>query len=285
MKPLTVLWTCLALFGFAGNSLLCRLALRTGDIDASSFTTLRLVSGAVTLGLLARQPAATLLSAGSKLSALALFLYAAPFSYAYVALPAGTGALILFGAVQATMLSHAIFKGERPSLCTWFGLGLALSGLIALNAPGASAPSGKGALCMLVAGIAWGIYSLRGKRSQAKPLLATAANFVLAVPLTLAFSALTLPFLDVVLTSRGVLLAITSGALASGVGYSLWYAALPALRASQAAIIQLLVPVLAAVSGVVLLEEPVSMRLIACGGAIVLGVVLALPAPTKHQPT
>lgn len=277
MKASTALKVSLALLGFAGNSLLCRLALRSGDIDAATFTTVRLVSGALVLSLLVMKDRASLLGAGSAASALALFAYAAPFSYAYVQLPAATGALILFGCVQSTMIGHALATGERPGARGWLGILLALGGVVGLNADGANAPSVWGALSMALAGIAWGVYSLRGRRSSAPPLLATTSNFVRAVPFTLLWTAASLYVGEANANLRGVGLAIASGTLASGLGYSLWYSALPELAATHAAIVQLLVPVVAGMLGLLLLSEPLTLRLLACGATILLGVVLTLP--------
>ncbi len=282
MTSRALLLSCLSLLGFAGNSLLCRVALKAHEIDAVTFTSLRLTSGALTLWLLSRKPARAVLAAGSKLSALALFLYAAPFSYAYTVLPSGTGALILFGAVQSTMLGVAVVRGERPGALSVCGFVLALLGLLALQAPGVSAPSAHGALAMLIAGISWGVYSLRGRQAKAPPLVTTAANFALSIPLTLALQALALPWLELRLTMRGAMFALASGMFASGVGYSLWYAALPSLKASQAAVMQLLVPVIAAAGGVWLLDEPLTTRLVLCGSVIVLGVMLALPGIARR---
>jgi drug/metabolite transporter (DMT)-like permease len=276
----TALLTVLALAGFAANSLLCRAALAGGGqrIDAVSFTAVRIVSGMVMLGVLLAARRGRY-RGGSWASALALVAYAVGFSLAYVRIGAGVGALILFGCVQATMLGTGIFQGERPSVREWVGLALALGGLAWLTAPGASAPDAVGALLMAGAGVAWGVYSLRG-RGSTDPLAATARNFLLGVPWVLGFAALSAlagrwtPHA----TAAGVGLAVASGALASGVGYSLWYAALPHLTATRAAIVQLCVPVLAAVGGVALLGEAVTARLVGAGTALLCGVLLALTA-------
>jgi len=263
----------LALVGFAGNSLLCRLALRGGEIDAASFTGVRLATGALALVLLAGRSA---FRRGSWLSALALFVYAAPFSFAYLRLGAGVGSFILFASVQATMLGTAIAVGERPSPRVWLGLVIAVAGLVALTLPGAAAPDPLGSALMIVAGIAWGIYSLRG-RGGADPLAATAGNFARSLPLAaLLVAGALLAQAPLSATPRGLALAAASGALASGVGYSLWYAALRVLRATTAAVLQLVVPVLAAGGAVVLLAEPVTGRLLLSGAAITGGVALAL---------
>lgn len=272
--------TVLALVGFAANSLLCRAALAGGGrlIDAASFTTVRLASGALVLGLLLAARRGRY-RGGSWPSSLALVAYAVGFSLAYVRIGTGVGALILFGCVQATMLGTGIAKGERPSPLEWAGLALALGGLAWLTMPGASAPDPVGAVLMAGAGVAWGVYSLRG-RGGTDPLAATAHNFLLGVPWVLGFAALNAlaggwaPHG----TARGVGLAVASGALASGVGYSLWYAALPSLTATRAAIVQLSVPVLAAAGGVLLLSESMSPRLLGAGTALLCGVLLALTA-------
>ena len=259
----------LALVGFAGNSLLCRLALRSGEIDAATFTGVRLATGALALWLLARRPG------GSWLSALALFAYAAPFSFAYLRLGAGVGAFILFASVQATMLGSAIASGERPGARVWLGLAIAVGGLVALTLPGAAAPDPLGSALMIVAGIAWGVYSLRG-RGVADPLAATAGNFARTLPLAALLVAATLTQAPLSASPRGLALAAASGALASGVGYSLWYAALRVIRATTAAVLQLVVPVLAAAAAVALLGEPATLRLVLSGAAITAGVALAL---------
>ncbi|MCP3139667.1 DMT family transporter [Pyxidicoccus xibeiensis] len=275
----TGVFTVLALVGFAANSLLCRAALAGGGrlIDAASFTGVRLVSGAVVLAVLLRMRSGRR-EGGSWPSALALFAYAAGFSLAYVRIGAGVGALLLFGCVQATMLGTGLVRGERPRAREVAGLLLALGGLVGLTAPGASAPDTVGAALMAGAGVAWGVYSLRG-RGNRTPLAATADNFLRSVPFTVALSGVGWLVQGTPhATGRGVALAVASGALASGVGYSLWYAALPHLTATRAAIVQLSVPVLAAVGGVLLLGEVVTLRLALAGGALLAGVLLALSA-------
>jgi drug/metabolite transporter (DMT)-like permease len=280
--------TAAALVGFAANSLLCRAALRPRLVDAATFTTVRLVSGALVLVVLAglarpaSSPVATL-RAGSWLSAGALFAYAAAFSFAYVRIGAAVGALLLFGAVQATMLGWGLFRGERPRAAEWAGLAVALFGVVALVAPGLSAPDPVGAALMIAAGVAWGAYSLRGRgRSSSPPLVVTAAHFARAVPLTAALSVIALR--PGHLSARGALLAAASGALASGVGYSLWYAALPAMTATRAAIVQLSVPLLAAAGAVALLGEPLTPRVALSGAAILGGVALAVVKPSSLRP-
>jgi drug/metabolite transporter (DMT)-like permease len=273
------LLTVLALVAFAGNSLLCRLALTRTSIDAASFTTIRIVAGAIVLLMLVRLRSGVHRPSGSWPSALALFVYAAGFSFAYVQLPAGTGALLLFGAVQATMISIGVLRGERLTTVQGGGLLLAYAGLIGLVLPGLAAPPVVPALLMLAAGAAWGVYSLRG-RGAGDPTSVTAGNFIRAVPMALAMSGAAAASRTV--DPAGVIYAVASGALASGVGYAIWYTALRGLRATTAATVQLSVPVIAALGGVLLLREPLSLRLIGAGAAILGGV--ALVVLTRHTP-
>ncbi len=279
-----ILLTLFAMLSFAGNSVLCRLALRQTAIDAASFTTIRLLSGALMLALLVhfRRPAATVAAGapggkrgigGNWPSACALFAYAGGFSFAYLSLPTGTGALLLFGAVQATMILAGLWSGERFSARQAGGLALALAGLVAIMLPGLSAPPLGGALLMLSAGIAWGIYSLRG-RGVADPAGATAGNFLRAAPLSLLLSAVLLAQQQ--LDRLGMLYAVLSGALASGIGYAVWYAALRGLTATRAASVQLSVPVIAALAGVLFLHEPISLRLLLASVAILGGIALVV---------
>ena len=279
-SPAAVLALCTAaLIGFAANSLLCRAALGARSIDAASFTAIRIASGALVLLLLAGRAAPR---TGSWPSAAALFAYAAAFSFAYLRLTAATGALILFALVQATMIGVGIWRGERPRALEWLGLALAAGGLVALTLPGLAAPDPLGAALMAAAGVAWGIYSLRG-RGAANPLAVTADNFARAVPFA-ALLLVAIPLAGGRITTRGALLAATSGALASGIGYSLWYAALPHLRATRAAIVQLSVPVLAALGAVVTLGESISLRLAAATAAILGGVLIAMLARSSARP-
>ena len=274
------LLTALALAAFAGNSLLCRAALAHGAIDAAGFTLLRLVSGAVVLWALVRWRADSRAGRGSWRSALALFAYAAAFSFAYRQLTAATGALLLFGAVQATMSAHGLWRGERLRGLQLAGLVLACAGLVGLLLPGLSAPPLTGALLMLAAGVAWGVYSLRG-RGAGDPLQVTTGNFLRAVP----FAALLALLLSAqfAATPAGIGYAIASGALASGVGYAIWYTALPHLRATTAATVQLAVPVIAALGGVLLLGEAVTVRLLVASVAILGGIALVVgAAPPPH---
>jgi drug/metabolite transporter (DMT)-like permease len=278
-RPLrTAALTAATLLCFAANSLLCRAALGPGTIDAASFTGIRLLSGAVVLAVIVRAAGGRGhgLEHGSWQSAGALFAYAVAFSFAYLRIGAGVGALVLFGAVQATMLGWAMATGERPRLAEWLGLALALGGLAALTLPGAHAPDPIGLALMAAAGVFWGIYSLRG-RGAPRPLAATAANFALSLPMGLVLVALVLITTGHGhVSQRGALLAVASGALASGVGYSIWYAALRGLTATRAAIVQLAVPVIAAGAAIGLLGETLSPRLVGSGCAILVGVGIAL---------
>lgn len=269
-----MVFTLLAMAAFAGNSLLCRLALQQTAIDPASFTSLRLVSGAAMLWLLVRLRGGAK-QGGSWPAALALFVYAAGFSFAYVSLPTGTGALILFGAVQASMIGYGLWRGERLGRPQLWGMALALLGLLGLLLPGATAPSLGGSLLMLAAGAAWGLYSLLGQGS-AQPLGDTAGNFLRALPLAAMLSGLSLSKAS--LDGGGSALALASGALTSGLGYALWYAVVPALAATTAATVQLSVPLLAAFGGVVLLAEPLTLRLVLAAVAILGGVALSVLA-------
>jgi len=278
--PQTTLLTTLTMIAFASNSLLNRLALGQKTIDAVSYTTIRLVSGAIMLFLIAnlQKKSGSRALGGSWLSAALLFLYAITFSFAYLSLSTGTGALILFGTVQVTMLLFALRSGERPQLLEWAGLLLALGGLVYLVFPGLTAPSPPGSVLMMTAGIAWGFYSIRGRGSQ-NPLADTAGNFMYAVPMVLAIRLLSLSYLDV--STRGVFLAILSGTLASGVGYVIWYTALRGLTTTRAAIVQLSVPVIAAWSGVFFLAENVSVRLFVAAVLILGGIGLSVLSRDK----
>jgi drug/metabolite transporter (DMT)-like permease len=278
-----VLLTTFTLVAFAANSILCRMALGGGLIDPVSFTTLRLVSGTLVLILLSRATVESTPSSarGSWVSGLALFSYAIAFSLAYLSLNAGMGALILFGAVQATMIGAGLKSGERLYAVQWLGLITAFGGLVYLVSPGIAAPDPLGALLMSIAGIAWGIYSVRGK-GVAAPVLSTTANFVRSVPLAAIAS--------VVVISRafaetpGILLALVSGSVTSGLGYVLWYKALRGLTTTQASIVQLLVPVLAAFGGVALLAEEVSVRLAIASTLILGGVAMAVLSKAATTP-
>jgi drug/metabolite transporter (DMT)-like permease len=244
--PRVMTLTGLAMLAFAGNSLLCRLALKQTSLYASSFTTLRLVSGALVLWLIVRVRHGQAMSGGSWWSAMALFGYAAGFSFAYIHLPAATGALLLFGAVQATMIGYGLARGERFRRPQLLGLLLALGGLVGLLLPGLSAP----------------------------PLLGSAGNFMRAAPLAVLMSVLL--WGQTTLDTAGMVYAIASGALASGLGYTVWYTVLPALKATHAATVQLSVPVLATLGGVLFLGESITLRLVLASAAILGGIALVI---------
>ena len=266
--------TFLALLAFAGNSLLCRAALRHGGIDAASFTALRIFSGALMLCLLVwlrgrRGDAAT--GRGNWPSAFALFAYAAGFSFAYLTLSAATGALLLFGAVQVTMVGHGLWRGEHLRAVHKAGLAIAFAGLVVLLLPGLSAPPWRGALLMLGAGVAWGVYSVRG-RGAGDPLQVTADNFLRAAPMGAGLGLLMIGSASA--DVGGVIAALASGALASGLGYAIWYSVLPALRSTSAAVVQLGVPVLTALGGIIWLGEPLTVRFVLAATAVLGGIAL-----------
>jgi drug/metabolite transporter (DMT)-like permease len=266
--------TSLALAAFAANSLLCRLALHDGNMDPVGFTVIRLASAALALFILTRirRDGARPTRSGDWISAFWLFLYAITFSCAYVQLETGTGALLAFGAVQVTMILFGLLTGERPPRQVWAGLLLALGGVVYLLLPGASAPDWLPAASMVLAGIAWGIYSLRG-RGVRDPGAATCGNFVRTVPMVLVVGAVFVSRLQ--FTTQGLVAGIASGAIASGLGYILWYRALAYLTATRAAIVQLAAPILAALGGVAFLAEALSSRLVFAALAVCTGVVLA----------
>jgi drug/metabolite transporter (DMT)-like permease len=267
------LLTVVAMLAFAGNSLLCRVALKGTSIDPATFTTVRIVSAAIALWIILRTRGESRHIGGNWLSAFALFAYAAAFSFAYVSLAAGTGALLLFGAVQATMIGYALAHGEKLRLLQWIGLACALAGLVALVLPGLSAPPPLASFLMLCAGIAWGVYSLRGKRA-ADPTATTAGNFIRAIPFAAAISVAM--FARVSIDKTGLLFAAISGALTSGVGYVIWYAALKHIPSATAATVQLSVPLIAAAGGIVLLGEPLTARLAVSALAILGGIALVV---------
>lgn len=270
--PLRLLAAALALAGFAANSLLCRAALAGTATDPASFTALRLASGAVVLALLA-WPRQGPRAGGDWRAALWLFAYAALFSWAYLGLTAATGALLLFAAVQVTVAGAGLLAGERPGVAALAGLGLAMAGVAVLLLPGLAAPPPGAAVAMLAAGVAWGLYTLRGRGSRA-PLADTAGNFLRTVPMAGILLVAAWPGLRI--DADGAVLAVLSGALASGLGYAFWYAALPWLRAVTAASLQLLVPVLTALAGVALLAEPLTPRLLVAGAAVLAGIALVV---------
>lgn len=274
MTPARVLFlTVLAMIAFAGNSLLCRLALKQTEIDAATFTFFRIISGALVLWLLVRARRASGKTTGSWTSALALFAYAAAFSFAYIGLSAGTGALLLFGAVQATMILWGLHKGECLHGWQILGLIMAMAGLVALVFPGLSAPPLGGSLLMLGAGFAWGVYSLRGK-AAGDPVNSTAGNFLRAVPFAAVLSLAFFPWAH--FDRAGIAYAIFSGAIASGLGYAIWYTALPALPAAVAATVQLSVPIIAAAGGILFLGETLTPRLVLAACAVLGGIVLVV---------
>ena len=269
------------MFAFAANSLLCRLALAEGLIDAATFTSVRIIAGAVTLGfiVLLRKRTHERLSTNWRTVAM-LFTYMVFFSFAYLSLSAGTGALLLFGSVQLTMFVVALREGEQFPLLSWGGFALALLGLIFLVLPGVTAPNPLGAILMTVAGIAWGAYSLMG-RNVADPLEATAKNFLYSGPLVLMVSLFCLP--EFSSSYGGLALAIASGAVTSGCGYVIWYAALPGLTATRAATVQLSVPVIAAFGGILLLSEVITPRLLLASAATLGGVAIVLVQRSEIQ--
>jgi drug/metabolite transporter (DMT)-like permease len=287
MAPLQLIFlVAVAMLAFAGNSLLCRLALKHTSIDAATFTTIRLLSGACMLWLVVQWQrrtdpairAAEPAFAGNWTSAFALFVYAAGFSFAYISMSAATGALLLFGAVQVTMIGYGLYRGERLQAMQMLGFALALAGLVVLMLPGLATPGLPASLSMLGAGVAWGVYSLRGRATQnfaaGNPTAVTAGNFIRAVPMALVLTLLMMSRLS--LDLNGTLFAMASGALASGIGYAIWYQALPALASTQAATVQLSVPVIAALGGVVFIGEALTLPMVLASGAILGGIALVI---------
>lgn len=276
----TFLYTSFALVAFAFNSILCRLALRGEEADAVGFTAVRLISGAVALmviSYLVRSPHVSKGSSKTKrgtwFSAFFLFAYAICFSFAYLDLTVGTGALVLFGSVQLTMIAAALFKGERPPLLEWLGLATAVGGLVYLVYPGLASPPLGSSLLIAAAGAAWGFYTLRGKGSS-DPLADTTGNFIRSVPM---IAIVAIPYFSKIqLSYRGILLAVLSGAVASGIGYTVWYAALRFHTSTRAAVLQLAVPVIAAAAGVLLLDETAAVRLAIAAALILGGIALTI---------
>lgn len=287
-------YTAFALVAFAFNSILCRLALRGDEADAAGFTAVRVVSGAVALvviGLLVprlRSQKSQVTSANQRLgtwdfrlgtlagswpSAFFLFAYAVCFSFAYLGLTAGTGALILFGSVQMSMVAAAILRGERPTLLESAGLLIAVGGLVYLVLPGLASPPLTSSLLMAAAGMSWAAYTLRGK-SSTDPLADTTGNFVRAVPMAAVVALIYLPNLH--LTPRGWLLAILSGAVTSGVGYTIWYSVVKDHTTTRAAVLQLSVPVIAAVIGIIWLNETATMSLLIAAIMILGGIGMTI---------
>jgi drug/metabolite transporter (DMT)-like permease len=276
-----ILYTAFALTAFALNSILCRMALRGDEADAAGFTAVRLLSGAVALTTISYffGGGGKSLKGGNFLSAFFLFAYAICFSMAYLGLNAGTGALILFGCVQLTMILVALIRGERPGGLEWLGLGAAIGGLVYLVFPGLTAPPPLSAGLMGAAGIAWGAYTLRGKASG-DPLGDTTGNFVWSVPMVLLAC---IPFFSQIhLSARGIILAVVSGAVASGIGYTAWYAALKHLSSTRAAVLQLSVPVIAAAGGIAFLSETATTRLWIAAALILGGIGLTIAGRGKN---
>lgn len=273
----TVLLTLLALVAFASNSLLTRLALGSHAIDAASFTLLRLASGALVLAGVARAQTGTFgfVRGRSLVSPLALFAYAAPFSFAYLRIGAAVGALVLFGVVQLTMVGYGVARGERPSTTSWAGLFVASAGLAVLTVPSATRPDPWGLALMVTAGVAWAVYTLAGRKSP-EPVAANAWSFLASSVLGVLLALVTHP--DTPPSGRGVGLALVSGGITSGLGYAIWYRALPRLSVTQAAVAQLSVPVLAALGAALLLGERLSARLVVAGALVLGGVSLVLSA-------
>jgi drug/metabolite transporter (DMT)-like permease len=263
--------TFLTLLAFAANPVLCRAALRDTGIDPASFTLIRIVAGAATLWLILTLRGEPYARAKNWSGAILLFVYAGALSYAYVWLDAGIGTLLLFGAVQGTMISTGIAQGERLNPRQVFGVGVAVLGLLLLLAPGATAPTWQGAVLMVMSGLAWGIYSLMGRRGS-RPLATTATNFLKASALAGVLSLLTVKWAAWDL--RGAAYALASGSVSSGIGYAIWYSILPALRATHAAIVQLSVPAITAIAGIVFLGESLTLRLASASLAILGGVAL-----------
>lgn len=285
----TVILTTLALIAFAANSVLCRLALGGGTIDAASFTVIRLIAGIIVLFIIAAFAAPLIAATPSKSESIQsrgswqagamLFLYAVTFSFAYISLDTGTGALILFGSVQITMILWSLITGTRLQRLEWAGVVVAFAGFVYLVMPGVSAPSLTGFLLMTSAGIAWGIYTLKG-RGSASPLMDTTFNFVRTIPFLLILLLLT--FQQAEFSMQGAVLASLSGGLASGVGYTIWYSALRGLSSTQAAVVQLSVPIIAAMGGVVIVSEPITARLLLSTCLILGGIVLVIYS--RYQP-
>ncbi|MEX2117864.1 MAG: EamA family transporter [Bacteroidota bacterium] len=276
----TALLAGFTIIAFASNSVLCRLALLPNLIDPGSFTLVRLLSGAIVLVTLVSIRKGGSWRSPHWLGALALFAYAVPFSFAYVRIPIGIGAIILFPAVQLTMIGWDLFHGKKLHSMEWTGLGLALAGLAILTLPGATAPDPFGAALMAVAGVAWGAYSLIGRGSK-NAVANTASNFAYAV--LFAIPLVGSAPLAMHWTTNGLILATVSGGLASGIGYAAWYTILPRISATQAGILQLLVPILATLAGIVILDEPFTMRLAFAAVAIISGVALAVVVPNYRK--
>ena len=275
------LLTSVALIAFAGNSVLCRLALGQGSVDAASFTTIRLISGAIVLWVLVglSQKAKTdVVPKSNWVSAFFLLIYAACFSFAYVKLSTGTGALILFATVQFTIIFYSLWRGQSLLCFEWLGLAVAFLGFVLLTLPGVESPSIQGFVLMCIAGIAWGGYTLLGKQSRS-PLKDTFRNFSKTLPFTILLSVIF--FSDLKLSFSGILLAVLSGGLASGVGYAIWYRALLGLSAVQAGVLQLLVPVIATLGGIVFAQEAIGIQFVISSTLILGGILILVTAKSK----
>ena len=277
-----IFFTTFALVAFAFNSILCRMALRGGEADAAGFTLVRIAAGAITLIVISYFAGSgkglQIWERGNWISAFFLFAYAVCFSFAYLGLTVGTGALILFGSVQLTMILVSLIRGERPKSLEWIGLVLAVGGLVYLVFPGLTSPSLTCSLLMASAGAAWGGYTLRG-RGSSSPLADTTGNFVLALPMAIIVAVGY--WSGIHLSKEGILLAVLSGAVASGIGYTVWYAALKFHSSTSAAVLQLAVPAIAAAGGILFLAESASTRLYIAGGAILGGILLTIFARKK----
>ncbi|HEY9769459.1 MAG TPA: DMT family transporter [Coleofasciculaceae cyanobacterium] len=271
----TIAYTCSSLIAFAGNSILCRLALGEDKLDAASFTIIRMLSGIVLLFLMSKifnvKNSST--TKRSWISSCVLFLYAVTFSYAYISLDTGTGALILFGAVQITMILASLISKNRLHVSEWMGMVTAFSGFIYLVKPSLTTPSFTSFILMTISGMAWGIYTLRGKGSK-QPIHDSAFNFLYTFPFILAL--LIIEFKNTNLSQQGIVLAVVSGAITSGVGYTVWYMAVRRLSTMQASVVQLLVPIIAATGGVIFANEVISTRLILSSIMILAGIVFVL---------
>lgn len=283
MSLQTLWYTGFALCAFAANSVLCRLALGNDTIDAAGFTIVRLLSGMTVLLLIlavkGRQSSqTTVVSRGSWFAGAMLFVYAICFSFAYISLDTATGAVILFGSVQLSILLLSFFKGNRLHITEWVGVLLAFSGFVYLMLPGVTMPSVNGFMLMTTAGIAWGVYTLKGKGSQ-NPLMDTSYNFLRTLPLVMIL--LVVSWQDIQLSNWGIIWAILSGGIASGIGYTVWYMALDGLVATQAAVVQLLVPVIAALGGMIFMAEPVSLRLALSATLILCGILIVVLGQKK----
>jgi len=275
----SIAYTLFALIAFAANSVLCRLALGDDTIDAASFTVVRLLSSSLTLLIILNMTkrvntsSDNIESKGSWVAALMLFTYAACFSFAYVSLDTATGALVLFGVVQITMILVSISTGNKLHIAEWLGVILAFGGFVYLVLPDVTSPSLSGLVMMIVAGIAWAVYTLKGKSSTA-PLADTAYNFFRTTPLVILLALIAYP--SIALSMQGVILAVLSGAIASGIGYTIWYIALNSLSSTEAAVLQLSVPVIAAIGGVILVNEMLTLRLVIAVIIILGGILLVV---------